>query len=128
MINAKDWKWSGLAHHLIGGANCRFHMATQIGNVIISTVGEYWLDKASMEKLGEEGPLEIGLGRTFETFVFKASDNLCTCGCGLNLIHDYTEIDSLAANTRAEATENHMKLCVKWAEADGDPKLEKLAE
>lgn len=122
MIDAKDWKWSGLAHHFIGGKNCQFHMATQIGNVLISTVGEYFLDEASMKKLGEKGPLDIGSGRKFETFVFKVANTLCDCGCGLNLIDDYIEIDALGANTRKDATENHMKLCVKWAELDGTPK------
>lgn len=41
MIAKRDWKWYGQAAHLIVGQWCRFHMATEIGPWLVSTVGAY---------------------------------------------------------------------------------------
>lgn len=66
----------------------------------------------------EKNPLgaEIGCGRKFETFVFKAGKpcKVKECGCGLPE-QASSEIDSLAANDRKTATSNHYKLCKKYA-------------
>src|SRR5919106_127620 len=37
-----ELKWFGHAAHFICGRWCRFHLATQVGDYLVSTVGEYW--------------------------------------------------------------------------------------
>lgn len=41
-----EWVWHGHAAHFIGGARCRFHLATTVagGRFIVSTVGDYYPD------------------------------------------------------------------------------------
>ena len=39
-INPNNWKWFGSPGHFNGGAWCRFHLCTQVGKYVISTVGE----------------------------------------------------------------------------------------
>ena len=137
----KNYKWFGLAGHFICASWCRFHLCTQVGGYLISTVGQYWpergsreihaqicdpgwlaencelkgdyFDAAYMKRFGYE---DIGCNRKFETMVFKAGV-LCTakeCGCGQPSI-DGSELDFDAYNTVKEATEGHMAMCEKWA-------------
>ena len=124
MIAVEKWEWFGNAGHFICGRWCRFHLCTKVGNYLVSTVGEYihprhssGSERGDSEYL-KEHPLgeEIGCGRLFETFVFKAGKpcDAPECGCGLPEI-DGSEIDSLSANTRKDARDNHIKLCRKFA-------------
>lgn len=124
MIKEKDWIWFGNAAHFICGRWCRFHLATQIGKYLVSTVGEFvhprhsgasehteniWLTR---NPLGED----IGYGRKFETFVFLAGEpcNSSDCRCGLPEI-DGRNLDGLVANDRRTARENHIELCNRFA-------------
>ncbi|TXH56291.1 MAG: hypothetical protein E6Q97_06800 [Desulfurellales bacterium] len=124
-MSRQSWEWFGTAGHLIVGDQCRFHLATVVskGKYLVSTVGFYipssiagLPDQERMEWLrmhanGEE----IGCGRFYETMVFEAG-NRCrakSCACGLPEISG-SELDYEAANRAKEATENHMKLCLKW--------------
>jgi hypothetical protein len=140
-ISDKDWKWFGNAAHFICGNNCRFHMATVVGDYLVSTVGQLWssrgsreihaqvhdpawlsenqhlrgdhFDHAYMQKFGYE---DIGCDRKFETMVFKAG-KICIakgCDCGLPTIEG-SELDFNGYNTAGEATRGHMELCRKWA-------------
>ena len=43
MTPQSEWKWFGVAAHFIGGISCEFHLATQVGSVLVSTVGQYKL-------------------------------------------------------------------------------------
>lgn len=140
-MRKKDWKWFGNAGHFICGSDCRFHLCTQVGNYLISTVGQYlpsrvsreihakvydpeWLlenghlrgddfDQAYMKKFGYES---IGCDRTFETMVFRAGKpcDAKECGCGLPELEGL-ELDFEPANNAGNATKNHMKLCEKWS-------------
>lgn len=142
-INESEWKWFGNAGHLCVGQWCRFHLCTQVGKYLVSTVGEYWpersvreihahvhdprwlannslrmgsdFDSAYMKRFGYE---EIGSGRKYETFVFKAGEPCQTkeCGCGLPSING-DELDTLVANEAGEATRNHREMCQKMAVA-----------
>lgn len=116
-----EWIWDGHAAHLFVSEDCQFHMATRIGNYIISTVGEY-LPKGEgktrftppMDGVVPDGVdysvyKEVGLHRLFETYVFHAK------GEGMGNISDWGEIDSLPANDHDTARKNHMDLCKKYA-------------
>ena len=140
-----EWKWFGNAAHLIVGSDCRFHLATEIGDFVVSTVGEYFPDAEVreimarsrnvtlvgmgdarradyMRKIGYE---EIGFGRKYETMVFRVVGHCDAegCGCGLPRI-DGSELDYEGANDAKTATENHNKLCHEWATKkwEGEPK------
>lgn len=110
MIPESEWLWSGYAEHFIGAADCRFSMATAIGEYVVSTVGEYF----PTSHKGDD-PRPIGAERTYETFVFKAGP---TCGkCPFPHIADATEIEAEPANDAAAAHANHMTMCRKYAKA-----------
>ena len=49
MANISEWKWFGCAGHLIVSQWCRFHLCTQVGAFLVSTVGEYWPERAVRE-------------------------------------------------------------------------------
>jgi hypothetical protein len=59
---------------------------------------------------------EIGVGRKYETMVFRAGKpcDAVGCGCGLPQI-DGTELDFSGYTNAKDATEGHMALCAKWA-------------
>lgn len=113
-IHESEWHWFGHAAHLCVGQWCRFHMATKIGKLVVSTVGEYvppmgsevaeseWLAKNRFGK-------EIGFGRKYETMVF-AADGQCECGCGLPGI-DPQELHSKAYNDPKKARIGHLAIC-----------------
>jgi hypothetical protein len=119
-----DWKWFGNAGHFICGQWCRFHLTTQVGPYLISTVGEYvhprhsqGSERTEAEWLKKNWPgEEIGFGRKYETMVFRAGKPCDSpkCGCGLPEI-DGSELDGNGYNNAKDATEGHMALCRKWA-------------
>jgi hypothetical protein len=141
-IPESQWKWFGNAGHLIIASWCRFHLCTQIGEYMISTVGEYWPDRPVreihadvhdpewlkqygilrgdtfdakyLERFGYE---EIGCDRKFETMVFKAGAPCKTkdCDCGLPWPTEWGKLNSNGYNTAGDATRGHMAMCEKWA-------------
>jgi len=141
IVPPAKWKWFGTHGHLCVGRWCRFHMATQIGKFLISTVGEYWPDRPSREIHAQchdaawfsenrhltvdafdaayfkrFGYKTIGCDRTYETMVFRAGKPCAEadCGCGLPEI-DGSELDVSGYNSRGDATRGHLKMCKKWA-------------
>ncbi|RMG89795.1 MAG: hypothetical protein D6706_20640 [Chloroflexi bacterium] len=123
MIPQSEWKWSGHAGHLCVGRWCRFHLHTQVGRVIVSTVGEYLhprhsggSEQAEAEYLKEHGYEEIGYGRKYETMVFMAGKPCDAPGCCCGFpTHNGLEEDSAAYNDARSANEGHMEMCLKWA-------------
>lgn len=111
----ETWKWFGFAGHLCVSNHCRFHMTTQVGPWLISTVGAYY----PPHEPKRTEPEEVGLNRLYETYVFRAGEPCTTvlCGCGMPSI-DGHEIDSRAANSPGEAADYHMKLCYLWADRE----------
>ncbi len=131
-----EWRWFGHAGHLIVGNNCRFHLCTQVGAFLVSTVGEYVPDETSreihcqvrgivlegrgdyrladyMQKVGFQ---EIGYGRTYQTMVFRVRD-VCHapgCGCGLPTL-DSSDLDMRGYRTAGAATLGHLELCRQYA-------------
>lgn len=123
-IAKKDWEWFGHAAHFCCGRWCRFHMATKIGNFLVSSVGQYVHPRNSgaSEKTESEWLLinpdgaEIGCDRFYETMVFKCTSGVCACGCGLPNI-DASELEFAGAKTSGEARENHNRICKLVASA-----------
>lgn len=107
-IPENKWKWFGSAGHLCVSEYCRFHLATQIGQYLVSTVGDYYPHGKQSEK-----PETVGCGRTFETMVFKI-DGPCECGCGMpKIIPEELVCDGY--NDRASANKGHDFICHKVA-------------
>lgn len=143
-IDVSKWEWFGHAGHLIVAYACRFHLCTKVGGFLISTVGEYWPERAVREIhakvhdpqwLAKNGHLkgdhfdavymqrfgfeEIGVGRKYESYVFHVSEDRCTseeCGCGLPVISNLGEVEGIGANHAKEATTNHHILCLKYSQ------------
>lgn len=137
-MKKENWVWMPHAAHLIVGNDCRFILATYVGKYIVSTVGELWPDRvvreihakvhdsrwflenknlrgdnfnvAYFEKFGFE---TIGVGRIYETMVFKAKKSTLKC-CPYRIISG-EDIDFGGYNKPEEASEGHMKLCRKWS-------------
>ena len=127
-----NWKWFGQAGHLIVSQWCRFHLCTQVGDYLVSTVGEYVPDETSREihcnvrgitlegrgdarladYMNKVGFQEIGFGRTYETMVFRAGEPCSApeCACGLPAI-DGSDLYAAGYTNAKEATEGHMKAC-----------------
>jgi hypothetical protein len=104
VIAAEDWIWCGYAGHFIGAASCRFHLTTRVGDVRVSTVGDY-------HPPHHEGPDPKpigGGGRTYETFVFRVE------GPGDGTVADWGEVDSDAYIDSEMAEAGHMAMCRKW--------------
>lgn len=132
----KRWKWFGNAGHFILGHQCRFHMTTQVGKYLVSTVGQLLHDSSVREILaksrgivlegrGDEreadwmnkvGFGDIGYNRKFETMVFRAGKRCAAkgCKCGIPSISG-SELDADSYNDAGSATKGHMKLCRKYA-------------
>ena len=124
MIPKADWKWYGNAAHFICGQWCRFHLATKVGRVVVSTIGEYvhprnskGSERAETEWLSEN-PLgeNVGAGRKFETMVFPTRGDKCECGCGLPTVVYKYDLDFMGHDTREDATKGHMEMCERWAD------------
>lgn len=134
-MNREDWIWMPHPAHFICSFDCRFHLATFVGEYIVSTVGEYFPDSPLREifakqrnvvlkGIGDErkydylnrvGFEEIGYKRKYETMVFKCSIQDEEC-CPYRI--DATEqLDFDAYNSPGEATRGHMEMCLKWSDA-----------
>lgn len=132
-----DWRWFGTPGHFICADHCRFHLCTQIGDYLVSTVGEYVPDMQVCEVLaksrgiilkgkGEKreadwmrkaGYENIGAGRKYETMVFRIS-HICTdkdCDCGMPIIA-LRELECVGYNSRKEANQGHYDICLQVAE------------
>lgn len=132
MIPQQDWRWFGHPGHFICAQDCRFHLCTLVGDVLVSTVGELLPDSGSWDIYAEQkgvtlrgrgdarradfldrvGYVEIGYGRKYETMAFRAGAPcvLPECGCGLPVISGM-ELTSRAANDAGTAAANHYEVC-----------------
>ncbi len=136
VVTKDKWIWMPHPAHFICSYDCKFFLATKVGKYIISTVGEYFPDAPIreifaesrkvilegrgdarrndyMQKIGFE---ELGVGRLYETMVFK-SQKMSKDGCGACLYRMKTpsDIDFDGYKTAKEAYRGHMKMCLKWS-------------
>lgn len=101
--------WHGHAAHFIGAAQCRFHLATSVGDVVVSTVGD-WYPKSS-----PTAPEMIGWQRYFETMVFRIGAERHLCGCPV--IIDPDALETRGYNTALEAEAGHLAMVTRYAGA-----------
>ena len=105
------WIWMPHAGHYICGNKCKFHLATWVGNFIVSTVGEYL---PALAVRGREVCYEnVGCDRKYETMVFrsmKADEDCCPYRMAAA-----NNLDFAGYNDPGEARLGHLKLCRKWA-------------
>lgn len=134
----ETWIWMPHPAHLIVSHDCRFHLATVVGDVIVSTVGEYFPDSETREILancrgiklqgrGDErrhdymkkiGYEEIGCGRKYETMVFKAVPGKAENACCPFTQRDGRDLDSDGYNDASAAYAGHLAMCKKWADQE----------
>ena len=132
-MKKQNWIWMPHAGHFILGSECRFRLNTYVGKYIVSTVGEYFPDseireikantrKIELEGIGDNrkadyfkkiGYEEIGLGRKYETMVFKAKRSNFGC-CSYEMISG-RDLDMAGYNNPDKAYRGHFKLCKKWS-------------
>jgi hypothetical protein len=137
-MNRSRWKWYGHAGHFICSPWCQFHICTNVGKYLVSTVGEYMPDETvreitaqskgvTLEGRGDAryadymkkiGFTPMGAGpHCYETLVFKITQGKCEakdCGCNMPKV-SWSEVDGSRALTAGEATKLHMKFCDKWS-------------
>lgn len=137
MIPESEWRWFGSAGHFICGDDCRFHLCTLIGDVLVSTVGEYLPpegfqsiladsrgvtltgrgDASRADYMDKVGYEDIGYGRKYETMAFRVTGEVCSapeCGCGLPTIIP-TELEADGYNDAGAATKGHYAMCERVA-------------
>lgn len=114
MIPEAEWVWQGHAGHYICADRCLFRMATRVGGVLVSTVGDMYMNKT------DPAPSPIGAGpdALFETMVFSVDGAPLACGCAQ---HDGCDIVCRRYATAADAQAGHMAMCREWAAKEGKP-------
>lgn len=136
----QEWRWFGKAAHFICGSLCRFHLATKVGDYLVSTVGEYVPtesvqtihaevrgnpltqrgDAREAEYLEKFGFEPLGAWGTYETLVFHAT-KYCDgpkCGCGTPIPDDWGELDGERYDNAKDATAGHYAYCEKVARGE----------
>ena len=109
----ETWRWCGHAHHFIGGPRCRYHLATWVGDYLVSTVGDYVPD-------GHSEPMSLGPepDMFFETMVFTAhlvDDPDRDDNCHGYTVTSWTEVDAWRYQAVEAANEGHLRACFTWA-------------
>lgn len=114
-VPVESWRWHGVAAHFICGYRCRFHLATEVGAWLVSTVGDlYDTDE------GERRPLGCDADSFYETYVFHLGDapKRCEepgCDCGLPEPTEWCEVYGKRSATRGAATREHLAACAEYA-------------
>lgn len=107
MVKREDWKWFGYAGHLCVGKRCAFHLSTQVGHFLVSTVGHYLPpNKDRMEPIGAS---EDAL---FETMVFPCDPG--DVGADPN-VTSWSSVDGDRYAKSIDAERGHYTFCEKWA-------------
>jgi len=128
-IPAEEWEWFGDPGHFICARWCRFHLCTLVGDYLVSTVGAYvhprrsgGNEQAEAEWLADNWPgEEIGVGRMYETMVFRAGDTRCDadgCNCGMPIPDNWSELECVGYNMPGEANRGHLEMCQRYAAID----------
>ncbi len=110
-MSKEDWRWLPHAGHFIGATECRFRMATVVGNGrwLVSTVGEYYPRFPTDRK----DQTEIGWGRLYETMVFPCHEDAQAACCGYSA-SDFSERAMMGYNDAQAARLGHFAMCQEW--------------
>lgn len=112
-ISESEWKWFGHPRHFCGSPNCHWHMVTEIGNFVVSSIGDY------RPPMNEGQQKEIGCDRKYETYVFAIGNEVCECGCGQReFSNGPREVAAYGANEPGKARQNHMDMCYRVARGE----------
>ena len=117
------WIWHGHAGHFIGARDCRFRLHTHVAvtdksSWCVSTVGNY--HPRAFQRL--EGELtEVGLGRLFETMVFKYDEKK-----ERNI--SWSELAMQGSKDYDQAVRNHMLMCWAWEVPSDQKELHGIIE
>jgi len=116
VANEIERKELGCPGHFCDVQSCSWRRHTRVGDYRISSVGDYY--PASPRSGKRE---EIGIGRLFETMVFRVTgDREGDEGCGCGEV-DFGELDFEGYNTAGEAQTGHERMVEKYlalAQAD----------
>ena len=136
-VTRDQWIWMPHPAHFICARDCKFFLATKVGDVIVSTVGEYFPDSqirkifansrgVEIEGKGDEYDYnyikKMGYedlhheGWKYETMVFKAEpmpENGCRACAFKIIVSDSKEEEWY--KTAEEAVAGHYKLCEKYS-------------
>jgi len=110
MSDRGSWIWMphvGHVGHLVVGYYCQFHLTTEVGGYIVSTVGEY-------PPKAEGNFEEIAPGCTYETMVFRSVRDGPLCCPFLAFGHEH---DIRGYNDAGFAAAGHVETCEKWSVA-----------
>ena len=132
--------WMPHPGHLIISNDCRFHLNTYVNGYIVSTVGEWWPDRVVREIHAEVrelkwlednkhlkgddfdyaynekfGFMEIGMGRKYETMVFKAKKETSKQAMCCPYTQTGSDLDMDGYNDAVSAFKGHNKMVKKWS-------------
>lgn len=108
--------------HLIVADECHWFRTTDVGDVRISSIGDYRPRIGGVRR-----PHEIGLGRTFETMVFRLGATVHQCdnaACPMNgarEVDEWSEVDVDGYNSAAAANRGHEAMVAKYLNAQEAP-------
>lgn len=142
-VDRKDWQWLGHPAHFCAAEDCRFHMTTIVGCVVVSTVGDYrskmdfimgtrpdgdpdrtWWEehKKRARELGmrhSSGAECIGYLRFYETMVFRVEgfceDPDCDCGHLPNISGHCLDDGFEGYQTALDAQIGPVEMCERFA-------------
>ena len=108
-VNEKDWSWDGRPGHFVGSDSCYFHLATQVGGALISTIGEYRpVGMTKMWPIGEESDF------FYETMVFPCEQLDKDTETS---VLSWKELECRRQKNYSQAVEEHYKMCEKWSKS-----------
>ena len=109
-IPESDWTWCGGPHHFVGRSNCRFHLATQVGLILVSTVGEYRPPSSG----GDMKPLGLAADSFYETMVFLVEDYPGQ-DCPIGQFTADGQVECVHSSTPTEASTAHRSMARRWS-------------
>ena len=117
MIPESQWRWFGYPMHFICADRCLWHLATQVGEYVVSSVGHmrpYIIDTG----IGWKDAEPIGCNDAiYEVFVFRVTGRH-DCGCptieGIEL--EGYRFGQKAWDEHEVAEGKHRELCLRYAE------------
>jgi hypothetical protein len=120
-IPESEWVWCGYPGHMIASDSCLLHLHTRVGDYRVSTVGDYHPSDLHDPRGGRTKEAQnIGVGRKYETFVFRVSGD---GEHGEGEVDDWGEIDAEGYNEAVDAERGHMAMCRKYAAIAADPEV-----